>query len=301
MAWPPLASSRGTPWWLSALSQFEAPEFSFYLSEWDETSSSTLISPGGQLTLGGRNTSVIDGDVTFVPLLAQSYWLVNLNSIVVSASTTLTLTGANAYAAIDSGSTIITGPAALVDEFYAAVDGAIRGETVSNQLSGNWLIPCSTSVNAQFNFGNAMVILPAANLHRPTGAGSITKGGVTYCLGSLTGAPTPSQGFSLSSPAWIVGDSLFTSHYVVFRSGAQGENPSVGFANLKGVNYNTDGNAIVGQSGDGIDPDIGNAGGVPTSTPGGGGGGHTGTGGRGIAVIHSGVVAGFITSIIGLL
>jgi cathepsin D len=290
MGWPSLASSHGTPWWLGALSQFEAPEFSFYLSEWDDTSSSTLISPGGQLTLGGRNTSVIDGDVSFSPLISQSYWLVNLDSIVVSSNTTLTLTGANGYAAIDSGSTIITGPTSVVDAFYAAVDGAVRGETISRQLSGEWLVPCSTSVNAQFNFGNATVTLPAASLHEPTEAASLTNGGVTYCLGAFTGADTPSEGFSLTSPAWVIGDSLFKGNYIVFRNGAQGENPSVGFGKLKGVNYNTNGNAVLGVDGDGIDPDIGNAGGAPTAST--GGSGHSGVG-RGMVMRSSGAVLGF--------
>jgi Eukaryotic aspartyl protease len=33
LAWTNIASSGGTPWWLNVLSQFEAPEFSFYLAE----------------------------------------------------------------------------------------------------------------------------------------------------------------------------------------------------------------------------------------------------------------------------
>jgi cathepsin D len=33
LAFPSLASSNGTPWWLNALDQFSSPEFSFYLAE----------------------------------------------------------------------------------------------------------------------------------------------------------------------------------------------------------------------------------------------------------------------------
>jgi cathepsin D len=33
LAFPSLASSNGTPWWLNALDQFESPEFSFYFAE----------------------------------------------------------------------------------------------------------------------------------------------------------------------------------------------------------------------------------------------------------------------------
>lgn len=33
LGWPALAVSQGTPWWVNVLDQFEAPEFSMFLSE----------------------------------------------------------------------------------------------------------------------------------------------------------------------------------------------------------------------------------------------------------------------------
>jgi hypothetical protein len=53
------------------------------------------------------------------------------------------------------------------------------------------------------------------------------------------------KSFSLASPAWVIGASLFKGDYY------------------------TDGRAIVGADGNGIDPDVGNAGAAPTSSPGG--------------------------------
>jgi len=260
LAFPSLASSNGTPWWLNALDQFSSPEFSFYLAEWD-ASATADIAPGGQLTLGGRNTSLFDGDPTFVNLLTQDYWNIPLNSIVVTSNTTLTLTGNDAAAIIDSGSTIITGPTDTVDSFFAAVPGAVQGQTIDPRLAGEWAVPCNTNVNAQFKFGNATVTLPAAALRQPVTTFTATGSSTQYCAASIIGSQT-----TASSPAWIFGDSLFKGVYTIFNYGGQGVTPSVGFAPLKGVNYSGDGTATIGVGTDGVNGRIGNAGGTATGT-----------------------------------
>jgi Eukaryotic aspartyl protease len=158
--------------------------------------------------LGGRNASMYNGDIQFVPVTSQDYWTVPLNSIVVpsasgGAGTTLTPTETEKSAIIDSGSSIITGPKSLVDAFYAAVDGAVDGGTVDSTLRGQWLVPCGTTVNAQFLFGNVTVTLAAPALHQALSqsVNSTTSSSGPLCLGSLTsidGAP--------AYPAWIFGD-----------------------------------------------------------------------------------------------
>jgi hypothetical protein len=63
------------------------------------------------------------------------------------------------------------------------------------------------------------------------------------------------------------------SVYTVFRKGAAGEQPSFGFAPIKGVNYSTDGFHTIGVGGDGVNGEIGQAGvtiigtAQPTQTP----------------------------------
>jgi cathepsin D len=109
------------------------------LYRWD-ASATADIAAGGQLTLGGRNTSLFDGNPTFVNLLTQDYWTIPLNSIVVTSNTTLALTGNDAIAIIDSGSTIITGPTDTVDSFFAAVPGAVQGQTIDPRLEGEWAV-----------------------------------------------------------------------------------------------------------------------------------------------------------------
>jgi len=155
---------------------------------------------------------MFDGDVQFVPLLAQDYWSVPLNSIFVPSTTggsgtTLTPTQEESSAIIDSGSTIITGPQRLVDAFYAAVDGAVQGETISPELQGQWFVPCGTTVNAKFTFGNVTVTLTADQLHQPQDQSpNIPSYSQPLCLGSLTSTPGEA-----TYPAWIMGDSLMKS------------------------------------------------------------------------------------------
>jgi hypothetical protein len=157
--------------------------------------------------LGGRNASMFDGDVQFVPLTKQDYWSIPLNSIFIPSATggsgtTLTPTQTEQPAFIDSGSSIITGPKTLVDAFYAAVPGAVDGGTVDATLQGQWLVPCDTTVNAQFQFGNVTVTLAAAALHQSLSQSiNSTTSSSPLCLGSLT-----SVNGETSYPAWIFGD-----------------------------------------------------------------------------------------------
>lgn len=274
LAWTSLASSGGTPWWLNVLSQFESPEISFYLADWNAPATDS-IAPGGQFTLGGRNSSMYDGEVQFVPVIAQDYWAVPLNSILVpsasgGAGTTLTPTEVEQSAIIDSGSSIITGPKRLVDAFYAAVDGAVDGGTVDPSLAGQWLVPCGTTVNAKFLFGNVTVTLAAPALHQSLSQSvNSTTSSDPLCFGSLTSIPGET-----TYPAWIFGDSLMKSTYCVFRAGtattlasarstavvAGADGPAVGFAPLKGVQYSGQGDQVLGTNGDGVDGRVGNAG-----------------------------------------
>jgi hypothetical protein len=155
---------------------------------------------------------MFDGDIQFVPLLEQKSWSIPLNSIFIPSTsggpgTTLTPSQNETSAEIDSGSTITTGPESLVDAFYAAVDGAVRGETIDAAWQGYWLVPCATTVNVKFVFGNVTVTLAAATLHESETA-SVTSPttGQLLCLGTLKG-----DGGQTSSPAWIFGDSLLKS------------------------------------------------------------------------------------------
>jgi len=99
-----------------------------------------MVEDGGQLTLGGRNQTLYNGDITFVPLIQQSMWVVPLESVIVNSNTTISISANSTGAAIDSGTKLIYGPDDLVSSFYAGVPGAQQGQTVDPLLQGFWLV-----------------------------------------------------------------------------------------------------------------------------------------------------------------
>lgn len=61
------------------------------------------------------------GDLTYVPLISESYWLISLESVAVSGTT---VTTTSASAAVDTGTTLVGGPTAVVASIFAAIPGA---------------------------------------------------------------------------------------------------------------------------------------------------------------------------------
>ena len=67
-AFQPLAKTQALPFWQALLNgnQLSAPEFSMYLARnVQQANSNSDLRNGGSLTLGGRNTSLFQGDVDF--------------------------------------------------------------------------------------------------------------------------------------------------------------------------------------------------------------------------------------------
>jgi cathepsin D len=106
--------------------------------------------PGGQFTLGGRNASLYDGDVAFVPIdKTQNYWTIPVLSLMRrgggGANKTVPSAPSQRFAMVDTGTTLIVGPAILVDSFFDGAPGALRGSTVDSSLNGTWLLRESLS------------------------------------------------------------------------------------------------------------------------------------------------------------
>ncbi|PVG04924.1 acid protease [Serendipita vermifera] len=288
LAWQPLARTGENPWWLNALDQFDQPEMSFYFAQWTDQRG-VVVQEGGQFTLGGRNATLYDGDINFIPILDNIWWTVPFQSIVVSSNTTLNLSGDYGAAVVDTGTTLILGPDEVVNAFYQAIPGTLPAGRIDPELDGFWAIPCDTTVNPDFRFSdNASFPLLATNLVWQ-GIEAFRPG---YCLGSVYGysglatsrapeptitipgappttlsepqlpTPTSPQPTPVTDPQWLLGDVFLKSVYTVFRHGdaSRGEAPSVGFARLKGVNYATDGLAVLGLNGNGVNGRIGHAG-----------------------------------------
>ncbi|KAJ8507992.1 hypothetical protein ONZ45_g9695 [Pleurotus djamor] len=129
LAFGAISSTRSTPFWMNLLNNQDSanrlaqPEMSFYLHRLRGVPGVQLEQAGGSFTLGGRNTSLFQGEVEFLPLTGGStrtFWLLNLASITVNGQNVRVSTGDAGVSAIDTGTTLIGGPTADVQAIWAA-------------------------------------------------------------------------------------------------------------------------------------------------------------------------------------
>ncbi|GAA6005461.1 hypothetical protein JCM10207_002989 [Rhodosporidiobolus poonsookiae] len=104
LGWQPLAASRVTPFWqnLYSASALPFPGFGVSLSRFIDVANASAIEPGGSITFGYLNASLYSSAINYVPIPsgAESYWVVQMDQVAVSASTPTTL--ANATSALSS-------------------------------------------------------------------------------------------------------------------------------------------------------------------------------------------------------
>jgi cathepsin D len=107
--------------------------------------------PGGQFTLGGRNASLYDGEIAFVPIdKTHNFWTIPILSLMRhgggGTNKTVPPAPSQKFAMVDTGTTLIIGPAIAVDSFFEGAPGALRGMTVDGSLNGTWLLRESVSL-----------------------------------------------------------------------------------------------------------------------------------------------------------
>ncbi|KAJ4470124.1 acid protease [Lentinula aciculospora] len=217
LAFQTIASSGASPLWetLASSGAWDQPLMAFQLTRFNNDSQVQELEPGGTFTMGATNTSLYTGDIDYndIPDNEESYWLQTVSSITSQGNAITISSGSSALAAIDTGTTLIGGPADAVAEIYANIPDAEAG---TGQLDGYYIYPCSTNVNVTMAFGGKSWAISNADFQ----AEQLNE---NTCMGAF---------FSLSTgdnaPAWIVGDTFLKNVYSVFRY-----NPaSVGFATL---------------------------------------------------------------------
>ncbi|KAI0048762.1 acid protease [Auriscalpium vulgare] len=216
------------------ISQFKSPPFFQTLIEdgqvTDQVFGFKLAESGSELFLGGTNPALYTGDFTYVDVTTEGYWQTNFDSIAVNGSIPLFQ---KSSCIIDTGTTLIIGPEAAVNAFYAQIpyaaplvfDGSSVGAT-----SGLYTIPCdfNSTINLSFNktafsispdtfmLGLDETILDTIKL---IPADTTTN----TCIGGLGFLPSLPP-----LPFWIIGDVFMRNVYTAFDVG----NKRVGFANL---------------------------------------------------------------------
>ncbi|KAI0630626.1 acid protease [Trametes polyzona] len=215
-----IAASGATPFW-QALAEndgtLSSPLMAFQLTRFVDTPSASSLEPGGTFNLGAVNNSLFTGDIDYqdIPSGQEGYWIQQLSGLTVNGNSVSLPSGSGAYAAIDTGTTLVGGPQDAISALYAQIPGAAA-------LSGNdgyWSYPCNTDVNVTMRFGSSTISWPISNSDF-----LLQQLSQNTCVGAFFSLSTAGT----SAPPWIVGDTFLKNVYTVFRASPA----SVGFAQL---------------------------------------------------------------------
>jgi len=221
LGWQSLSSSGSVPFWQSLYqaNALDEPLMAFYLTRFVNQSNAQDLEPGGVFTLGATNTSLYTGEIDYQTVDTTAYWTLTLSNLTVNSnSVTLPSGTSSLQAAIDTGTTLVGGPADQISNLYAQIPGSAAG---TGNYQGYYTYPCSTTVNVAMSFGGKSWSISPADFE-------LTKQSNGQCVGAFFELSTSGSGSSSSSISWIVGDTFLKNVYSVFRA-----NPaSVGFAAL---------------------------------------------------------------------
>jgi hypothetical protein len=197
LAFPGMSVNQAVPAFYNLINQgdLELEEFAFYLgnSKTDK----------GELLLGGVDADYYTGEFTYVPLIAETYWEINMGGLSVSGDVYAT----DAKAIVDSGTSILTGPTEIVSQIAAAV-GA------KPFISGEYLMDCDYSApDLVFTLNSVEYTLSPEDYLIPDG---------DICLFGMMALDIPEP----TGPLWILGDVFMRKYYTVFDT----KNSRVGFA-----------------------------------------------------------------------
>ncbi|PLW53754.1 hypothetical protein PCANC_04492 [Puccinia coronata f. sp. avenae] len=131
--------------------------------------------------------------------------------------------------AIDTGTTLIGGPAKEVKQFYSQVIGS---SPASGSYQGYYSYPCNSSVLVSFRFGGKNYSMAPDDFN----LGPFGSNG--RCLGSVFELEL--SGASKSLISWVIGDSFLKNVLSVYRYLP----PAVGFAKLSSA-FNSTGASVV--------------------------------------------------------
>ncbi|KAM9541703.1 napsin-A [Salvelinus alpinus] len=210
MGYPTISVDKITPVFDTAMAAKLLPQniFSFYISR------VPFAAVGGELMLGGTDPLYYTGDLHYVNVTRKAYWQIEMSSVEVGNQ--LTLCKAGCQAIVDTGTSLITGPAEEVRALHKAI-GALP------LLMGEYWIDCkkvSSLPVITFNLGGKMFNL--------TGDDYIimdSQMGQKICLSGFMAMNIPPP----AGPLWILGDVFIGRYYSVFDRDAD----RVGFAPAK--------------------------------------------------------------------
>ncbi|KAJ7593823.1 acid protease [Mycena floridula] len=169
-----------------------------------------LATSGSELFIGGTNSKLFTGSLSWAPVTKEGYWQVSMDAISVGGKSVLT----KQSSIIDTGTTLIVGSDAAVKKFYAGIKGAKSASTTVG--AGFYTLPCASIPTISLTFGGKAFKISEDTFNLGT-----VSDGSTQCVGGIVSSDVGDIG-------WIVGDVFLQNVYTAFDFG----NKRVGFATL---------------------------------------------------------------------
>ncbi|XP_051891097.1 gastricsin-like [Pristis pectinata] len=205
LSYPALSAGGATPVFDGMMNDHlvSQPIFSVYLG-------SVPNSPnGGEVTFGGIDSSKYTGQIVWVSVLQELYWLIPMQGVLLNGQSTFCSQGCQAM--VDTGTSYLTAPSQELTELLQYI-GATENEY------GEFVVNC----NDVANMPSLTFIINGAELTIP--ASAYIRTSYDYCFAALEAtylsAPTD------DGPFWILGDVFLREFYSIYDRG----NNRMGFA-----------------------------------------------------------------------
>jgi len=199
---PEISVNGMTPFFQGALAAgaIKEAKFAFYL----EKSGST----GGELSLGGADSTKYTGDFTYTPITTKGYWQFSVAAVTVGGNSFASTTKAIA----DTGTSLLAVPTTV----FTSLLTKFPAGAVKPLLHGEYTVDCSkvsTLPTISFSIGGKEFALEGSDY-------VLNVQG--QCLLGFLGLDVPPP----RGPLWILGDVFLRKYYTVFDYG----NAQIGFA-----------------------------------------------------------------------
>jgi cathepsin D len=165
---------------------------------------------GGELTLGGTDSTRYTGNFTYAPLTSETYWEFSVDDFML-AGTSLGWCTKGCTAIADSGTSLIVGPTLHVDALNIKLGAkVVNGEGIFTNCDVVSKLP---DIQVVIN-GVSLTLTPQDYVIQ------VTSEGQTECLSGFVGLDLP------IGAGYILGDVFIAAYYTAFDF----QNNQVGFA-----------------------------------------------------------------------
>ncbi|XP_054836080.1 pepsin B-like [Eublepharis macularius] len=182
--------------------QLSEPIFSFYFSR------QPTVQYGGELILGGVDTQLFSGQISWAPVTREVYWQIGIEEFAIGSEAT-GWCSQGCQAIVDTGTCQLTVPGQYIGSFVQAVG--------AEQYNGEYVVNC----NDVQNMPTITFVINGSQFPLPPSAYVSNNNG--YCYVAIEPTYLPSQS---GQPLWILGDVFLKEYYSVFDMA----NNRVGFA-----------------------------------------------------------------------